>query len=292
MSLPSVKALAINGAILAFIATGAVVLVKHVLFTPKISACSARYKRVVVMNVVRDGNLMTASDIQAVSAGRDMMVMENLKIVSFKDAPAPAGFAVALKAGTSQPDNERAVPGGIRFPWQPRALPQNLSAACLSYNVFLPANFEFDYAGTLPGVFGVSPQLGAKDGERFATHVSWTDNGAFGSHVAMTTKANFLTETTEHDRRAALPRGQWFRVDQEIILNTPGRFDGRVNLWIDGALRSQTEAAGMRKSADMFIQGVAADVFFGGVMDEARPAGGSARKDEIMRLTPFELRWN
>jgi hypothetical protein len=33
-------------------------------------------------------------------------------------------------------------------------------------------------------------------------------------------------------------------------------------------------------------------VFFGGVMDASRPAHGIAQKDEIVRLTPFELRWN
>jgi hypothetical protein len=292
MSLPSLKSIAINGGILLVIGAGGVVFVKHSLFQPATASCSERYSRVIVMNIKRDSALMTPSDIQAVSAGRDVLVMENLRITPFKNAPAAAGLAVSLKAGTSQPENERATPGGMRYPWQPRALPQNLSAACLSYNVFLPAEFEFDYAGTLPGVFGVSPQLGAKDGERFATHVTWGDRGVVGSHVAMTTKGNFLTETTEQDHRAVLPRGKWLRVDQEIILNTPGNLDGKVLLWIDGALRSQTTAAGMRKSADMFIQGVAADVFFGGVMDESRPAEGRARKDETIRLTPFELRWN
>jgi hypothetical protein len=292
MSLPSLKSIAINGGVLLIIGTGAVVFVKHALFTPATVACSERYNRLVIMNIKREGALMSPSDIQSVSAGRDVLVMENLQITPFKDAPVAAGLSVTLKAGTSQAENERASPGGISYPWKPRAVPPNLSSACLSYNVYLPADFEFDYAGTLPGMFGVSPQLGANDGERFATHVTWSNLGAFGSHVAMTTKANFLTETTPHDQRAMLPRGKWFRVDQEVILNTPGSLDGQVKLWIDGALRSQTSAAGMRKSADVSIQGVVADVFFGGVMDEGSPAEGRARKDETIRLTPFELRWN
>ncbi len=286
------KSMVINGGILLVLGAGGVTFVKHALFKPGSASCVTRYNRVVVMNIKRDNALMTASDIQAVSAGRDLLVMENLRITPFTDAPAPAGLSVTLKAGTSQPDNERATPGGMSYPWQPRALPQNLSATCLSYNVFLPADFEYDQVGTLPGVFGVSPQLGAKQGERFATHVTWLDRGAVANHVAMTTKANFLTEMTEPERRSGLTRGKWFRVDQEVILNTPGELDGKVSLWIDGTLRSQTDGAGLRKSADSFIQGVAADVFFGGVMDEVRPAEGRARKTETIRITPFELRWN
>ncbi len=292
MTLPSLKALAINGAVLLVIATGGVVFVRTALTTPGAAPCTERYNRVVAMNIKRDGALMTPSDIQAGASGRDILVIENLRLTAFKDAPAPAGLSVSLKAGTSQPDNERATPGGMSFPWMPRSLPQKLTAACLSYNVYLPADFEFDYAGTLPGMFGVSPQLGAAEGERFKTHIKWLERGAFGNHVALTASGKFQTEVSEHDRRATLPRGKWFRVDQEIILNTPGVFNGQVKLWIDGALRSQLSEAGFRKSADVFIQGVTADVFFGGVMDEDRPAEGRARKDETVRLTPFELRWN
>jgi hypothetical protein len=292
MSLPSLKTVAINGGILLTLGAGAVALFKHMAFKPAEVACSERYKTRVDMNIKRENGLMTASDIQAVSAGRDVLVMENLRMIPFTDAKVPAGLSVSLKAGTSQAENERATPGGISFPWLPRAVPKNLSSACLTYSVFLPANFEFDTAGTLPGLFGASPQMGAKDGERFATHVTWLKNGGFGSHVAMTTKANFLTEFVPYDNRAALPRGAWFRIDQEVIMNTPGLMDGQVKLWIDGQLRASTKAAGLRKSADMFIQGVAVDVFFGGVMDEASPIEARARKDETVRLTPFELRWN
>lgn len=292
MKMPSLKVIAINAGVLLVIAAGGAVFLRTTLHKPDAVACSERYKRVIVMNTKRDGALMTPSDIQAVSAGRDILVMENLRMAAFDGAPAPDGMDITLKAGTSQPENERASPGGVSFPWKPRALPDGISAACLSYNVFLPADFEFDFAGTLPGVFGVSAKVGADQGERFSTHVTWGERGAFKNFVALTTTANFRTEASDHDNRAGLPRGRWFRVDQEIVLNTPGIYDGKVKLWIDGALRSHMDGTGLRLSPDVFIQGVAADVHFGGVLDDGRPAEGRARKDELIRLTPFELRWN
>ena len=292
MSLPSPKALAINAGILVFLGVGGVVFVQHLLFKPGQTVCSERYSRMMAMTIKRDGTLMTPSDVQANAAGRDLMVMENLRFSPFTGAPQPAGLTVALKAGTSQPDNERAQPGGISFPWLPRALPKGLTSGCLTYNVYLPADFNFDTAGTLPGLFGTSAKLGAATGERFTTHVTWQRNGEFGTIVSLMAKAGILTETSNHDRRAPLPRGRWFKIDQEVKLNSREAPDGFVRLWIDGALRSQLPNAHLRENIDTFIDGVAVDTFFGGVTHDGQRAEGKAQKDETIRFTPFEIRWN
>ena len=86
--------------------------------------------------------------------------------------------------------------------------------------------------------------------------------------------------------------GRWVRIDQEVVLNTPGQDDGAVRLWVDGTLRTQLPKAVLRHSADVGIQGVMADVYFGGQVYDGRVSEGKALKDEQVQLTPFELRWN
>ena len=291
MSIPSPKALAINGGVILIIGLGAVSAVKS-FFKPAIEVCTARYGRTVKMNVERNGGLMTPSDVQASVAGRDYGVMENVKIARFQGAPVQAGFTVAIKAGTSQADAERDAPGGMSFPWQPRTLPAGVKAGCLSYNVYLPADFDFGDSGTLPGLFGVSPSEGAKKDERFTTHVIWGGRGVFANHASLSTKDGWLTDVSNIDQYGPLPRGRWMRIDQEIVLNTPGKDDGAVRLWVDGELRTQLPKAMLRYSSDTAIQGVMADVYFGGQLYDGRVTEGKAVKDEQIQLTPFELRWN
>lgn len=291
MSIPSPKTLAINGGVLLIIGVGAVTALKS-FFKPAIEVCTARYGRTVKMNVERNGSLMTPSDVQASVAGRDFGVMENVKIARFNGAPSPAGFTVAVNAGTSQADAERDAPGGMSFPWQPRTLPAGVKAGCLSYSIYLPANFDFGDAGTLPGLFGVSPLEGAAKDERFATHVVWGARGVFANHASLSTKDGWLTDISNIDQIGGLPRGRWVRIDQEVVLNMPGKDDGAVRLWVDGALRTQLPKAMLRYSADLAIQGVMADVHFGGQIYDGRVTEGKAIKDELIQLTPFELRWN
>lgn len=291
MSMPSPKALVLNGGVLLIIGVGAVTAVKS-FFKPAIEVCTARYGRTVKMNVERNGGLMTPSDVQASVAGRDFGVMENVTVGRFEGAPSSAGFTVALKAGTSQADAERDAPGGMSFPWQPRTLPAGVKAGCLSYSVFLPPDFNFGDAGTLPGLFGVSPSQGAAKDERFTTHLVWGGGGVFAAHASLSTKEGWLTDVANNDPFGPLPRGRWVRIDQEVVLNTPGKDDGAVRVWVDGVLRTQLPKSMLRYSADTAVQGVMADVYFGGQIYDGRITEGKAIKDEQIRLTPFELRWN
>jgi hypothetical protein len=291
MSMPSPKVIALNGGVLLIIGLGAVSAVKS-FFKPAVEVCTARYARTVKMNVERNGGLMTPSDVQASVAGRDFGVMENVRIAKFDGAPSPAGFTVDIKAGTSQADAERDAPGGMSFPWQPRTLPAGVKAGCLSYSVFLPVDFNFGDAGTLPGLFGVSPAQGVAKDERFSTHVVWGGRGVFANHASLSTKDGWLTDVSNVDQLAPLSRGRWVRIDQEVVLNTPGKDDGAVRLWVDGSLRTQLPKSVLRYSADTAIQGVMADVYFGGQIYDGRLTEGKAVKDEHVKLTPFELRWN
>lgn len=258
-----------------------------------VETCSKRYPKSVKMGLRNGAALISASDLQARAAGRDIGIMENLAVTDLgTSAPMREGFAVSLKAGSAQPHNPAATGGGISMPWQPRALGDGVKAACLSFAIKLPADFDFGTGGTLPGFFGASPREGADVSEQFTTHGTWGQNGGVMQHTALSTTKNWMTDFQPESPTTVLPRGRWVAVEQELRLNAPGKKDGLARLWVDGRLVADIPWAELRYSADGVIQGIMMDVYFGGQVVAGTWSEGRAAKDEQVLMTPFEVRWN
>jgi hypothetical protein len=292
MKLPSPKVIAINLVCLFVLAFAVNTQIRAYFFPPQIDACPTRYAKAVRFGVERAGVILTASDVQAVSSGADAGVMENLAVERFKDAPAPTGFVVAIEAGSAQQNRDKVKGGGISFPWSPRTLAQGAAAACLSYHVFLPADFDFGGGGTLPGLFGAGAPSTTTSEERFDTRVLWLAGGVPQMHQLLTGKDASFTEATTTDALGGLERGRWLRIDQEVVLNTPGTPDGRIRLWVDGVLRGEARNAEPRTQADTVVLGVMVDAYFGSQPHAGIGGEGHATKNETIKLTPFEVRWN
>ena len=105
----------------------------------------------------RDGVVLTATDIQARTGGKDAGLLENLNVVRLKKGPAPVAMSVELPKGSAAPTSSVVPKGGISFAWQPRSL-KDKSTVCLSYQVFLPSDFDFNLGGALPGLVGQADQ--------------------------------------------------------------------------------------------------------------------------------------
>jgi hypothetical protein len=288
MKLPSNKALMFNGAAVMIIGAAVVTQVKSLLFSPGLAPCSERYEKAVALGVERGGVLLTAADVQAAAAGADSGVMENLSLMHVNGGPAPNALAISLRAGSAHPEHTKETRGGISFPWKPRALPPSVPAACLSYDLFLGPNFDFGSgSGTLPGVVGSSPSLGAAENEKFRVYFGWTAKGKPRLRSVLTNEKDAAVRESIAGE-APFPRGRWVRIDQEIILNTPMKNNGVLRFFIDGEVVAEKKDVMMRHSADGTIEGVLSDVHFG---VSTSIADGRAAKDEQILLTPYELRW-
>ncbi len=263
---------------------GFVSLIHSTFARPHFEVCTSRYHRQLTMTLDRGGKPLTPTDIQATSNGLDEGVIENLSIAAFNSGPAKFAMGVKLAAGTVEQRSGRGIAGGISLPWAPSTLEQP-QAACLSYNIFLPADFEFSTGGTLPGFFGTTTngQFGAKP--TFQTQLLWQSAGAPQFQLKSLSEADDRTVAFK-TWETALPRGRWVRVDQELVLNTPKQSDGVARLWLDGKLESEVKAVEIRDVAELSIAGVAGDVYFGGTNL------GEAPKDAVIWVTPFEVRWN
>ncbi len=271
MQLPSTKIILFNaGAVV--VGAAAVIGAMHSMLASSVTPhCAERYLKMTAFGLERAGVLLTATDLQAMSGGRDVGVMENVSIVR-KDGASPAAIEVRLPKGASGRE------GGMDFPWEPRALPGK-TAACLSYSVFFPPDFDFGRGGRLPGF--ASGVADAPQPQAFTAAPAWGPAGRGGAvlHVPP-------GETTLIQAQAELTfaKGRWVKVDQEIVLNTPKSADGILRVWLDGELVIERKEMNYRASDKVTLSGVAAAVHH---------TGPSAASDKTakMWLTPLAVRW-
>ena len=285
MKLPSTRLIAFNAVAVIFFVGAVVSVFKDFLIPPTLPPCSPRYLTTTGMSLEQDGRLLTIIDIQAAAHGRDRGLTDSATVTRIADAPAPAALLVRLARGTGVATVDAKTPGGISFPWLPRSA-QNAGAACLVYDVRLPADFDFGSGGTLPGLIGAANQTALmSDGpDGFALPVQWGEQGRMAMQAKARIESQFSISQME-SFRGAMPRGRWVRIEQEVILNTPGASDGTVRLWIDGKLRVETGGLSLRAGNAVAIAGVSMDVHHG-----APDQPSMAPRDQEIELTPFELR--
>lgn len=271
-----------------FVATSIVVLaIRGVLIVEPIMPCSERIATGTVFGLQsKAGGPVSASDLQSRLGGRDWGMLENASVQSVKDGPAPVAMHVALPklaTGTSA----SSARSGMGFTW---LLPKLAGAdtACLTYELWLPEDFEFGKGGTLPGIFGGETlEVPGKAAPGFATRNAWGENGAMFVRYTSDGDARENTLAIDPDN-LRLDRGRWLRIEQEIILNEPGTNNGQFRLWVDGKVRYDEGGIMFRKTAAAQFRGVVADVHYGanGADAAAIPKGRNS-----LRITPFVLRW-
>jgi polysaccharide lyase-like protein len=280
MAMPTTRVLMLNAAA-SLVAIGAIVGVVRTWLAPtEMRPCSERHGTSMAFPLERDGVVLTASDIQARTGGKDAGLLENLNVLRLKRGPAPVAMSVELPKGSAAPTSSVVPKGGISFAWQPRSL-KTKSTVCLSYQVLLPSDFDFNLGGAMPGLIGEADQ----STDRFLVRPSWHQGGT----VSVT---NFVTLDGKKFKQVAdaegvtLPRGKWIQIDQELVLNSPEQENGILRLWIDGALAIDKADIAYRVKPDIAVSGVAADFFYNG-----EDVAGRAPTDAKVMLTPFEVRW-
>jgi hypothetical protein len=210
-------------------------------------------------------------------------VIENVAILPVKDAPQPLAMSVNLSGSRKAAPGSPAPGGGTSFPWEPKVL-QGKTSACLGFQVLLPADFDFNRGGALPGLAGGDDVDG---GDGFLVRLAWRAKGLGGVTVRISEKG--VTRALPAEREGfEFSRGQWVKLEQEVVLNAPGRSDGVLRVWVDGALVVDRIDMAYRTKADASFSAVAVDVFYGSGPDDAQ---ATPSKTARVWLTPFQVRW-
>jgi len=252
------------------------------------SPCAARYTTSAEFpSAAQVATDLTGKHMRELLGNKGWGLAEDVTVRAIEGAPAPKVLEIQIPKGSIDHKNPTAPMGGMGFRWRPD-LPAGTTSACLSYALWLPPDFQFNKGGKLPGIFGGDGPAGGKavNGEAgFSARFMWRTGGKGEVYAYIPGKPD--GRGLSIDRGAwVFPRGQWVRMEEEVVLNTPGTPNGTLRVWVDGALKLSHDDILIRNAGSLAIAGVMADIFYGGkTVEWAAPA------DTIVRLTPFRLAW-
>lgn len=159
-------------------------------------------------------------------------------------------------------------------------------SATLRYRVRFAPGFDFVRGGKLPGLYGGRGHSGGVQpagDDGFSMRLMWREAGQGEVYAYLPHGATRHGRSLLRGRWQFLP-GRWHQVTQQIVLNTPGRADGRLRMWLDGSLVGSVDDLHVRDSPQLRIDGVFVDVFFGGNDDS-----WAARADTHVDLADFAV---
>jgi hypothetical protein len=225
------------------------------------------------------GAPLSPIELQGRAGQGEWGVLDNAKVVS---VPEPPGTALEVKLApvTSELAHSSRNRNGIDFRWLPLGM-KSAGAVCFDYSVFIPEKFPFNsQGGVLPGVVGGPPSAaGAAGASRIGARLQWGGDGKGILYIA----------PSGGEARGVnlggfpLEPGRWTRIQQEIVLNTPGETNGIARLWADGELKAEDKGLELRKDKGEGLSGVAVDVGY-----FIEPGPGAAPS---LKFSPFEISW-
>ncbi len=153
----------------------------------------------------------------------------------------------------------------------------------VSYRVRFAEDFEFVKGGKLPGLFGGAGNSGGNrpDGsDGWSGRMMWRRGGAAVQYVYHPDQPGIYGEDFPWDRR--FEPGRWHTVEHRFVMNAPGRNDGVLQAWFDGAEVLYVNDLRFRDVSSFAISGFYISTFFGGGDDTWAPT-----KDEYISFDDF-----
>jgi hypothetical protein len=241
-------------------------------------SCTARYPAAMRFSLQSAaGKPLTAAELQARAGLRDLGVVDNAAVVTVEGGPSPEALEVKLRKLPDDADKTDTARNGIEFHWSPSGI-EAASSACLSYSVWLPADFHYGGGGFLPGVIGGEAGASRRGGNvRLTVTPEWSGEG---QPMLMAAVPGGEDRRVQASGRP-LPLDRWIRMDVEVVLNKPGEPDGAVRLWIDGSLTLDATGIVLRSDDKTTLTGVLAG------------AGYRRSPDTpgLLRLSPLDIAW-
>ena len=261
--------------------------INHSLSTETVAGCDVRYPSQTELSLNDpSGKPLSPIELQARLGSNQWGLLKNARVFHVENAPAAAVLRVKMAQGSA--GGSDSPQGGVGFRWLPRGM-NDATAACLSYSVWLPKDFDFGAAGVLPGLFGgdrFDPSDVSSSRGGFGTRIGWRSGGE-GLVAAQISNQGTSWQTVGLANGAfAIPRGRWARLEQEVVLNSNSLDNGTLRLWLDGDLKAEQKDIFWSFDKELKIAGVLADVYYGGIDPAAK-----APKSTALLISPLNVRW-
>ncbi|MEQ1717113.1 MAG: polysaccharide lyase [Hyphomicrobium sp.] len=263
---PSLNSILFNAGglgILLFVAGYMVSSFFHVEVT---ASCTKRYANGQQFSLQNgDGGVLSPIELQSRVPTREWGLLKNARVVEAQDKQThylqvAVGAGEPVEGQDEDADAEdKAKSGGVGFVWLPANI-TDAKAACLSYRVFIPKDFSFANAGTLPGLYATA-EIADLDADQpaagFVSRVGWQKEGSIGVEVRTPDSAGLWLGTA---RREGWPVNQWATIEQEVVLSEPGKANGIVRLWVNDELRVDSKGVNLGANDQKSLSGVVADI--------------------------------
>jgi hypothetical protein len=280
------KTIAFNLSGATVISVVVVYMVQSFLTTPKVELCSKRYAQGQQFALDdENGKPLSPIELQARMGMKEWGVLSNASVSTRDAASGTKSISIKLdKAeGGQQNDGES---NGASFTW-PVASLSSARAACLSYDVKLPNEFQTGIRLRLPGVAAIgAPPLDnsgnvIEDAEPrdLAFNIGISTRGDVGVEVSGVAGQSMWLGGTRYKR---MEIGDWVKVEQEVVWNDPGKDNGTVRVWMNGRLVIDNQKVNLRRLPEQYFTGVNAETRY-----VARELG----KPIAIEMTPFIVQW-
>lgn len=192
--------------------------------------------------------------------------LKNIEVMENPRSKFTKYLRVRYPEGSASPTvnrKESAPLGGAQFFANLNMQPRD--ALRLSYYVRFSDNFDFVKGGKLPGLFSGKVSTGGKipDGTNgFSTRYMWRRNGDGEVYAYLPTSKEHGTSLGRGNWQ--FQPGTWHFIEQEVILNQPGKNDGRIRVWFDGKQVLDQGELTFRTTNNLKIEGILFSTFFGG----------------------------
>ena len=174
---------------------------------------------------------------------------------------------VAFPKGSWSPINTAKsgmAVGGLGFVASCGIVPQD--KLHLRYYVRFPSKFNFVKGGKLPGLYGGKGNSGGDqpDGtDGFSSRLMWRRNGDGEVYAYLPGSENKWGTSIGRGNWRFEP-GRWYMLEQAVILNSPGKNDGEIRLWVNEKLVIEQKKLRFRDVSQLKLDGIMFSTFFGG----------------------------
>lgn len=261
-------------------------IVHDFLVRPAVLPCSQRYAASQQFGISgRTGRPMSPIELQARVGIRESGILQNAAVTTNPDIENSNKIDVKL-AKLDDEDVTAKPANGISFLW-PVASVAKVEAVCVSYDVMLPEKMKPGFRIRLPGVAATGAPVsngttGTADTSEpladVALNIGVSEHGEAGVEMnGIYSQSQWLSGK----RTVRWPRGNWVRVEQEVILNEAGKENGTIRFWLNGALVVDNSELMLRRKSHQRFRGLSADTLYTqGVGDPV-----------TVSMSPFTIQW-
>lgn len=165
-----------------------------------------------------------------------------------------------------------------------------VDAACLSLMVYLENGFEWPRSGAGTkmgwGIWGgdnasrVSGGWYPNQQTGFSARNVNNDNGfrLYSYHLNRSGKHGQQGSPVARFRSSDWGTGRWHQIEMEMVLNTPGKSDGYIQVWLDGKNRRTMTNLRFRDSSNWGIRGLMFNDMWGGNTSDPKQFSPKAQK--------------